>query len=693
MKYICDRFFCRPSCFFVLLLFALSVSSCHSPVIPEPAHLYHFDPLFIKADSLDPDHKGRGLDFVDSVYNTFPSPGPGDLYKKYDYKRHYFYETRKDYPKAMIYVDSQLLVIRAKAGQSGFIEDYGRALFSKGDILLAERKQNEAFLNYYQGKQAIEKTVDSCLFGDYSGRLGVVCYRQGRYREAVGYFKEAFDDLGHCTGKDAFNRFVYQQGNLDNIALCYGGAGLMDSAMYYYDSTLRYIGRNGAQYLNDETHRRFIETAEGVVYGNEGDVYYKKGDLAAAEALFLKSVRINVQKEHANEDAQLTRCKLIRVYLETGRLKEAGMVLGQLRLSLDSLPGDGAEMQWRQLEWRYNDSMRQIPQAYRYLQSYLRLKDSMDAGNQPANLNEELQHIAQGYELDLLKKQDEMKTVYLVIAIVFFFMALAIILLVVQNWKRSRKNVAGLTDLNQRIVMQNDHMQKTLSALEQSQRENTRMMKIVAHDLRSPIGASGTIAGMLLKKEDLPRDQRQLLELIRTASQNSLELITDLLHVDTNPEAIKKEPVDMQTTLTYCVELLQFKAESKKQRLLLKTEPLTMLVNREKIWRVISNLITNAMKFSPEGTDIDIDMARTGDRLRISVKDRGIGIPEEMKDKIFDMFTEAKRRGTAGEESFGLGLSISKQIVEAHGGKIWYEPAREGGTIFYIELPAKIDPM
>jgi signal transduction histidine kinase len=337
--------------------------------------------------------------------------------------------------------------------------------------------------------------------------------------------------------------------------------------------------------------------------------------------------------------------------------------------------------------------MRQIPQAYRYLQSYLRLKDSMDAGNQPANLNEELQHIAQGYELDLLKKQDEMKTVYLVIAIVFFLMALAIILLVVQNWKRSRKNVAGLTDLNQRIVMQNDHMQKTLSALEQSQRENTRMMKIVAHDLRSPIGASGTIAAMLLKKEDLPRDQRQLLELIRTASQNSLELITDLLHVDTNPEAIKKEPVDMQTTLTYCVELLQFKAESKKQRLLLKTEPLTVLANREKIWRVISNLITNAMKFSPEGTDIDIDMARTGDRLRILVRDRGIGIPEEMKDKIFDMFTEAKRRGTAGEESFGLGLSISKQIVEAHGGKIWYEPAREGGTIFYIELPAKIDPM
>ncbi len=676
-----------------ICLFFLIVSflSCHSPDLSGPGHSYDFDPVFTKADTLYPDHKERVLAYLDSVYNTYPNPGPGELYKKYDYKRHYFFETRKDYPKALIYVDSQLAVIRTMSGERGFAEDYGRALFSKGDILQAERKYNDAFLNYYQGKQAIEKTRDSCLFGEYSGRLGVACYNQARYGEAIGYFEEAFWALDHCTGKDAYMKFVYQQGNLDNIALCYAGNEKTDSAMYYYDSALSYIRRNRGRFLETGPHRRYGELAEGVVLGNLGDVYYKKGDTAAAESLYQKSIRINVQKEYANEDAQFTRVKLVRVYLETRRLGEAGAELAQLRLSLDSLPGEQVELQWRQLEWRYSDSMGQVLQAYRYLQSYLRLKDSMDSGNKPANVNEELQHIAQGYELDLLKKQDEIKTVYLAIFFLFFFMAVVIILLIVRNWKRSRKNVAKLTDLNQRVSLQNDHMQKALGALEQSHRDNTRIMKIVAHDLRSPIGASGTIAEMLLKKPDLSKEQRSLLELIRVSSQNSIGLITDLLHMNVLPEEMKKEPVNIKASLQYCVGLLQFKAGAKQQQLQLKTVEATISCSREKIWRVMSNLITNAIKFSPEGTVIEVDLVLRGDGVRISVKDQGIGIPEEMKEKIFNQFTEAKRRGTAGEESFGLGLSIAKQIVEAHGGKIWYEAVTKGGTIFYIELPGKSD--
>ena len=74
-------------------------------------------------------------------------------------------------------------------------------------------------------------------------------------------------------------------------------------------------------------------------------------------------------------------------------------------------------------------------------------------------------------------------------------------------------------------------------------------------------------------------------------------------------------------------------------------------------------------------------------RILISVTDVGIGIPPEMEEKIFDMFTEAKRPGTAGEQAFGLGLAISKQIVEAHKGKIWFESNRGKGTAFFVELP------
>jgi len=115
--------------------------------------------------------------------------------------------------------------------------------------------------------------------------------------------------------------------------------------------------------------------------------------------------------------------------------------------------------------------------------------------------------------------------------------------------------------------------------------------------------------------------------------------------------------------------------------------PEEILINRERIWRVISNLISNAIKFSNKGGVINIGINELENDVEIFIKDHGIGIPEKMKPMIFNMFTEAKRSGTAGEKSFGLGLSICRQIVENHGGKIWFESKPGEGTTFFIKLP------
>jgi signal transduction histidine kinase len=241
--------------------------------------------------------------------------------------------------------------------------------------------------------------------------------------------------------------------------------------------------------------------------------------------------------------------------------------------------------------------------------------------------------------------------------------------------------------LNGQISEQNNLMQKTLSDLEQSQADNTRMMKIAAHDLRNPISGITSVATLMLDDANRSEDDRMMLELIKTSGQNSLELVSDLLQVHTNTEEMKKEPVDLYMMLYYCVDLLHFKAEEKMQQITLQATHIILSVNREKMWRVMSNLIVNAIKFSPSGAGILVQMTETSQQVIIAVEDHGIGIPVEMKDKIFDMFTEAKRPGTAGEQPFGLGLAISKQIVEAHGGKLWFNSKPGNGTTFYVELP------
>ncbi|MDB5017480.1 MAG: sasA 1, partial [Mucilaginibacter sp.] len=97
--------------------------------------------------------------------------------------------------------------------------------------------------------------------------------------------------------------------------------------------------------------------------------------------------------------------------------------------------------------------------------------------------------------------------------------------------------------------------------------------------------------------------------------------------------------------------------------------------------------IVNAIKFSPEDSEIYIESRVLENNVEITVRDNGMGIPTDIQSKIFDPFTTAKRSGTQGEQPFGLGLYISKQIIEAHKGKIWLHSEPGKGATFYVELP------
>lgn len=153
-------------------------------------------------------------------------------------------------------------------------------------------------------------------------------------------------------------------------------------------------------------------------------------------------------------------------------------------------------------------------------------------------------------------------------------------------------------------------------------------------------------------------------------------------------EVLTKEKVDIQHLLRQCTELLQYKADEKQQKIIfISGGPAYLQLSREKIWRVFNNLVVNAIKFSPNHTVVKVLLERLDRSVRIAIIDQGIGVPENDKQRIFEMFTSAKRPGTSGEQPFGIGLSISKQIVESHQGKIWLQDNVGGGTIFYVELP------
>jgi len=216
-------------------------------------------------------------------------------------------------------------------------------------------------------------------------------------------------------------------------------------------------------------------------------------------------------------------------------------------------------------------------------------------------------------------------------------------------------------------------------------------MRVMAHDLRNPLGGITGIAAMVLKDDSLSEDNRHMILLIESTGNHSMEMINELLRsglADEN-EPIETEKYDLANLLYTTVELLQFKANEKNQTLLFNgsQQPIIASINHEKIWRVFNNIIVNAIKFTHPGGNITVGINKQNKRSVITVTDDGIGIPAKDKPYVFDMFTAAKKPGTGNEKPFGLGLSISKRIVEKHNGKIWFESEEQQGTTFYIELP------
>ncbi len=252
-------------------------------------------------------------------------------------------------------------------------------------------------------------------------------------------------------------------------------------------------------------------------------------------------------------------------------------------------------------------------------------------------------------------------------------------------WRNGRQNKLVHATLEE----QYKKLGTTTTALENSNKDYARLIRVVAHDLRNPIGAINSITGMMMNSNS-PAKGKEWMFLIEKASKRCLQLITELLETDfeIREETLHKEPVDVADLLQQATLLLAYRAAEKRQLLITQEGSGPVIrADREKLARVLDNLVVNAIKFSPEGATVKIISEETATDITIAVHDNGMGIPPEIAGKLFEPFESSiKRKGTAGEQSFGLGLYICRQIIVAHGGRIWFESSPGQGSTFFISL-------
>ena len=227
----------------------------------------------------------------------------------------------------------------------------------------------------------------------------------------------------------------------------------------------------------------------------------------------------------------------------------------------------------------------------------------------------------------------------------------------------------------------------------------TELFSRTSHELKTPLISIKGFTELLLTlhKPKLDNDVISILEEVKNGSKR-LEKIINLLLESTRLEAgqleLDSSKEDLSFLINFCVKELKGLAKLRNQSINLKLhDTLEAEFDKERIYEVISNLLVNAIKYTPPGGKIDIESEIREGFFLISVKDNGIGFTLEEKNQTFKQFGKIERYGQGWDvatEGTGLGLYITKKLVELHGGKIWFESeGRNKGSSFYFTIPIK----
>jgi signal transduction histidine kinase len=196
--------------------------------------------------------------------------------------------------------------------------------------------------------------------------------------------------------------------------------------------------------------------------------------------------------------------------------------------------------------------------------------------------------------------------------------------------------------------------------------------------------------------EDVPEDAMELIEIAHRHCERLVRLVNDMLDVEKVESGhvhLVRAAQPLAPILTDAVAAMQGHARQAGVRIAAGPLPeVRAEVDGDRLTQVLTNLLSNAIKFSPAGAVVELTLeqqrqSQDGEQgLRIAVLDRGPGIPEEFRGRIFQRFAQSEEE-SARQQGSGLGLSISRNIVEAHGGRMGFGDREGGGTVFYVELP------
>jgi signal transduction histidine kinase len=254
-----------------------------------------------------------------------------------------------------------------------------------------------------------------------------------------------------------------------------------------------------------------------------------------------------------------------------------------------------------------------------------------------------------------------------------------------------------LEQLNQQLNETNRELNEANAKLRELSEMKEEFLALTTHDLRSPLTViSGVISFFTSGRlGELSPEQKNMVSMMERNTQNLIELVNDLLDaskLESGTIRLEVASIDLRGVLDELRETMELLAKEKEIELVetLPADLPPVEADRAKLRRIILNLLSNALKFTRKGGRVEVRVERQESQVRISVSDTGVGIAPEDVARLFDKYEQARSRATRGEKGTGLGLYITRQLVELHGGEIKVESEVGRGSTFSFTLPMKV---
>jgi signal transduction histidine kinase len=264
--------------------------------------------------------------------------------------------------------------------------------------------------------------------------------------------------------------------------------------------------------------------------------------------------------------------------------------------------------------------------------------------------------------------------------------------------QRLESQNAALTSLNEQFERQHEELTRVNAALDQASKLKDQFLANVSHELRTPLNSVIGFSDLLLTvgapESPLTEIQRDYLDTIARNGRHLLALINDLLDLSkiaAGRMELRLEPVVVELLLREAADTMRAQLEARKQRLVLEplVGPLLVNADRGRARQILLNLLSNAIKFTGEGGEITLSaqVETGGHSVRVAVRDTGIGIAAEDQRKLFQEFVQVDAGASRRYEGTGLGLALSKRLVELHGGSIGVVSEPGQGSTFWFTVP------